>query len=168
MQNVFVTNWPVGMGSGGNSVIGGGKGAGMLGKAGVAGMGAAMITPLVEEGLDMAFGDSQYYANIKYAQNWSDFVGAAFGQDTVKKGPMGSGYGSLIKIRPRIRLINSIFLLLRPLTYKAEHWERNGTNRKPLRPPKPVIFVRRSRRQMAKSRLKYHQKTVGYRLRLQK
>ncbi|MBK1425937.1 hypothetical protein B7R74_17285 [Yersinia pseudotuberculosis] len=89
VQNVFVTNWPVGMGSGGNSVIGGGKGAGMLGKAGVAGMGAAMITPLVEEGLDMAFGDSQYYANIKYAQNWSDFVGAAFGQDTVKKGADG-------------------------------------------------------------------------------
>ncbi|MGE4799948.1 hypothetical protein AB8989_06065 [Yersinia hibernica] len=89
-QNVFVTNWPVGGVTGGNGVAGGGKGAmGMLGKVGMAGMATAMVTPVVEGGLDMAFGDSQYHANLKYAQNWTDFVGAIFGEDTVKKGDGG-------------------------------------------------------------------------------
>lgn len=89
-QAVFVTNWPVGgLGGGGGKNGGGGfvagGGGGMVMKAGLAGIIASEVTPIVDDALVAVFGESDRFNRIREAPTWGEFWDAIVGNESQPK-----------------------------------------------------------------------------------
>nr|WP_238149474.1 hypothetical protein [Arsenophonus endosymbiont of Aleurodicus floccissimus] len=63
---------------------------GMLGKAGIIGAVAMEAAPLVDKSLNAAFGDNEWFQNIRTARDWGEFGRSMMGDSHLLKDDKGN------------------------------------------------------------------------------
>ena len=70
------------------SIPGGGKG--MIGKLGLIGSVAAISEPFIDKGLNAAFGENEWFQNIRTARGWGEFGRSILGENHLGKDDKGN------------------------------------------------------------------------------